>query len=114
MAFECARCGRCCEWAGAVKVSASEVDAMADFLGITPEVFSDRFLRLMDDRSGLSLVENPDGSCVFYSRETRRCAVNPVKPRQCAGFPVEWNFPGWEAFCAAVSAGIEKKIGGQG
>ena len=34
--------------------------------------------------------------------EGRDCAIQPVKPRQCAGFPNTWNFPGWREACEAV------------
>ena len=97
--FECVRCGACCRWPGPVRVSDSEIDAIAVFLNIPVERFIHDFTCLADDRRGLSLIEREDGSCVFYEESPPGCAVNAVKPSQCRGFPLEWNFPGWEKLC---------------
>ena len=99
--FRCRRCGSCCRWPGYVRVSAREIDAIAESLGMSSERFIDEYTRLVVDRSGLSLTEKADGSCVFLE-ETRpaRCRIEAAKPRQCRDFPEKWNFPGWEKECA--------------
>lgn len=71
---------------------------MAAHLGEPVASFMDRFTRLTADRRGLSLIEKPDGSCIFLDG-TDECRVQPVKPAQCAGFPNTWNFPGFETQC---------------
>lgn len=59
----------------------------------------------MPDRRGLTLIEKPDGSCIFLEDgEPCGCRINPVKPKQCDGFPSRWSFPGWEAECGAGQA----------
>lgn len=78
---------------------------MASALGMEARAFADRFTRLLPDRSGLSLVEREDGSCVFL--EPDGCRINDVKPGQCRDYPLRWSEPGWEARCA--SAQEEKK-----
>jgi len=101
MAFRCRRCGNCCRWSGYVRLTQAEIDAIAGFLKMTPELFAERYTRLTADRTGLSLIENVDGSCVFLE-ESRppACRIEAVKPRQCRDFPEKWNFPGWEKECA--------------
>ena len=37
-----------------------------------------------------SLVEFPNGDCVFFHGESRTCQVYPVRPRQCRTWPF-WN-----------------------
>jgi len=98
--FKCARCGACCEWEGPVRVDADEIDAIAAYLGMTSEDFVAKRTVLAEDRRSLSLMERPDGSCEFYDRDAKSCLINPVKPRQCVLFPLQWRFPGWERLCA--------------
>jgi len=96
--FRCKRCGKCCQWQGFVKISDAELDAIADFLSMSPETFADRYTRLLPSRNGLSLIDGENGACVFYNAE-KGCLIQPVKPRQCGGFPYNWNNPGWEDVC---------------
>ena len=112
--FKCLRCGNCCRWPGYVRVNNREIDASAAFLGISPERFIDEATRLTADRSGLSLLENPDGSCPYLQEtpEGPACQLQSVKPQQCCDFPLKWNFPGWEKECAggrAVIAGLNNQ-----
>lgn len=99
--YECQRCTACCRWPGEVKIGESEIAALAHFLGLSQETFIQRFTRLRAQRDGLALVDKAGShECVFL--EGGGCAVQPVKPVQCAGFPNAWNFPGWREVCAAV------------
>ena len=108
--FECLRCGNCCRWPGYVRVSASEIDAIAAFLKLPVDEFIAGYTRLTGDRSGLSLLENPDGSCPFLedAPEGPACFLQSVKPQQCRDFPLKWNFPNWEDECAGGKAMREK------
>ena len=70
--------------------------------------------RLTGDRTGLSLLENPDGSCPYLedTPEGPSCRLQSVKPQQCCDFPLKWNFPDWEKECAggrAMAAGLSNK-----
>ena len=102
MAFVCRRCGACCRWPGCVKLQPGEFEAIAAFLGLDEAEFSARFTRLSKDRQCLSLTERSDGGCIFLEDAPgalAKCAVDPVKPRQCRDFPEHWNFPGWRDEC---------------
>jgi uncharacterized protein len=99
--FACARCGNCCRWAGTVRVSPDEVDAIAAHLGVAVAEFTARYARLQPDRRGLSLAEEPGGACVFLDG-AGGCAIQPVKPRQCRDFPVAWAVPDVENRCQAL------------
>lgn len=102
--FECIRCGNCCRWPGCVKVGDAEIDAIAAFLGMEVSEFIERYTALMPDRQGLTLIEKPDGSCIFLEggKGLSRCRIQPVKPVQCDAFPEKWNFPGWEKECGGA------------
>ncbi len=95
---QCTRCGNCCRWQGYVRLADAEIDAIRAHLGLSLNEFMDRYTRLTGDRRGISLVEKPDGSCVFLEG-VNGCRIQPVKPAQCAGFPNTWNFPGFETQC---------------
>lgn len=97
--FQCRRCGACCRWEGAVRVSPAEIEKIAEYLHIDVREFINRHTVLTPDRRSLSLPEKADGSCVYYDDVRKACAIQPVKPRQCSAFPFEWNFPGWEELC---------------
>lgn len=99
--WECDRCTACCRWPGDVRLEPADPDRIAAHLGIPGELFIQQFTRLDRHRAGLSLVEKPDGSCIFL--EGSDCRIQPVKPRQCRAFPNLWNFPGFEKLCRAIS-----------
>ena len=106
--FKCVQCGTCCKWSGYVRVSQQEIDLIADFLNMNQMHFIDKYTHLTSDRRGLSLIEKPDGSCIFYNDELHICEINDVKPIQCRNFPLIWNFEGWEKECAGAEAGKEE------
>ena len=83
-----------------MKIEDAEIAALASFLGLGEWEFIERYTRLRQYRDGLALVEKANGECVFF--EEGGCAVQAVKPRQCAGFPNTWNFPGWRESCKAT------------
>lgn len=94
----CQRCGACCRWAGDVCLSEEEVEAIAAYLGMEEGDFIEKYCRLRANRQGLSLTEHDDGSCIML-QENNLCRLQAVKPLQCATFPQEWCFPGWEKIC---------------
>lgn len=99
--YQCQRCTACCRWPGQVKIGESEIAALAAFLGLSEHDFIQRYTRLRPQRDGLALIDKGDShECIFL--EGNDCAVQPVKPIQCAGFPNTWNFPGWRESCEAV------------
>ena len=99
--YECQRCTACCRWPGPVRVTAAEVDQLADFLGLPTADFIRQHTRLTPDRRGLMLTEQATGACEFLVGD--ECRVQPVKPQQCRDFPNRWNFPGWQTECRAIA-----------
>ena len=98
--YLCERCTNCCRWPGDVKVSEKEIAAISRHLGLEENVFIQQYTRLRSDRRGLSLIDQPDGACIFLDGQD--CRIQPVKPQQCRDFPNAWNFPGWRDICMAI------------
>ena len=99
--FLCQRCTNCCRWPGFVKVSNEEIASISAHLDMGERDFVEKHTRLRPSRNGLALVEQPGGACIFL--EGRNCRIQPVKPRQCKGFPNTWRFPGWRDVCGAIA-----------
>ena len=105
--YTCQRCTACCRWPGEVPVGVAEIAALAAYLGLSEHAFIQRYTRLRATRDGLALLDKGSAGDGGYNHECiflagRDCAVQPVKPGQCAGFPNTWNFPGWREVCEAV------------
>jgi Fe-S-cluster containining protein len=85
--FECIPgCGRCCTGEpGYVWVNQEEIQSLATAGGMETSQFEELFVRQVGHRK--SLVEHPNGDCVFYDREARQCLVYVLRPRQCRSFP---------------------------
>lgn len=89
--FKCEMCGACCRIKdGIVRVSDSEISAIASFLGLDEARFIEEETLVAPDRKSLILKSRPDGSCAFLS-ENSLCLINPVKPKKCRTFPYEWT-----------------------
>jgi uncharacterized protein len=100
--YICQRCTNCCRWPGFVRLTNEDVTRIAAHLRLSEFDFIQKYTRLRPYRDGLALLDQEDGSCIFLDR--RDCAIQPVKPTQCAGFPNEWRFPGWRDVCEAIEA----------
>lgn len=84
--FQCTGCGNCCTGApGHVWVNQAEIEALAGQLGVAVDEFLARYVRPVGIRR--SLVEFPNGDCVFFDPESRRCRVYALRPRQCRTWP---------------------------
>ena len=87
--FECTQCGDCCTGApGFVWVNQEEIDALAARLQMDVDQFEKLYVRKIGVRR--SLVEFPNGDCVFFDTEARNCSVYEDRPRQCRTWPF-WN-----------------------
>ncbi|MEO6807603.1 MAG: YkgJ family cysteine cluster protein [Isosphaeraceae bacterium] len=85
LAFECTRCGACCTGVpGYVWVDAEQIQRLADHLRLSVEDFGRQYLRQVGQR--LSLIERPNGDCVFWSRSSG-CTVYQARPNQCQTWP---------------------------
>lgn len=100
--FACLRCGSCCRHAGDVRLEPGEAEIIASSLGMDVLSFTSRYTRLRDDRRGITLLEHPDGSCIFLSNSL--CLIHSAKPRQCRGFPFSWQYDNLDSVCPAAAA----------
>lgn len=88
-----------------MRIEEADIPRMAAHLGVSEEAFIARYTRLTPQRTGLALIDKPNGECFFL--EGRDCRLQAVKPAQCIGFPNTWNFPGWQEVCEAIPVEID-------
>ena len=100
--FQCIRCQACCRQSGYVRLHPGEPDAIAKILDMDVYDFIDRYTRLTRDRQTLSLIEQPDGACIFLT--TEGCRIQSAKPLQCRTFPHKWKFSEFENICGWAKA----------
>lgn len=81
--FECTQCGHCCTGTpGYVWITLPELYRIAESLGMKDREFARRYVRKVSGR--FSLIEKPNGDCIFYDKG---CTIYPVRPTQCRTFP---------------------------
>ncbi|MCP3943109.1 MAG: YkgJ family cysteine cluster protein [Desulfobacteraceae bacterium] len=95
--FHCMKCHACCKETGYVRLRENEPDAIASFLKIDIHKFIADYTILTKDRTGLSLIEKEDKSCIFLT--DIGCKINSIKPFQCREFPLGWKFSDFETIC---------------
>lgn len=101
--FKCRGCGACCRIPGGiVRVSESEIERIAAFLGMSTREFIDRETEISPDRIGLVLKDAPDGACAWLDGDNR-CRIHPVKPDQCRRFPHDWINADSYSVCPALA-----------
>ena len=84
--FQCTQCGDCCTGApGYVWVNQAEIEAIAARLELDVEEFVKLYVRKIGIRR--SLKEFPNGDCVFFDTDERRCQIYEDRPRQCKTWP---------------------------
>ncbi|XZE55402.1 YkgJ family cysteine cluster protein [Planctomycetaceae bacterium SH139] len=87
--FECTQCGDCCTGEpGNVWVDEGEIVRLAARMEMEVDKFESKFVRQVGVRK--SLVEYPDGDCIFLDPKTRGCSVYEERPVQCRTWPF-WN-----------------------
>jgi Fe-S-cluster containining protein len=102
--FTCTQCGDCCSGApGYVWVRQEDIERLAEWLKMDVDTFEKRYTRKVGIRR--SLVEFPDGDCVFFDSQKRKCSVYEARPMQCRTWPFwESNIKSekaWQRTCAA-------------
>ena len=92
-----------------MRVTPAEIARIAGFLDVDPDEFRRAYTRVPEiaehsAAGDLWLIEKPapDYECIFL--EGNLCAVNPVKPAQCAGFPLKWRTRGMIADCVGMKS----------
>lgn len=81
--FQCKQCGECCRGYGGTYLRDSDIVAIAEFVGETPENFQRKYCRLAGKKP--VLIQGKDGFCVFCKDKV--CSIHPVKPRMCRAWP---------------------------
>ena len=112
--FECTQCGDCCTGApGYVWVNNEEIAAIAALvMPEDPEKFEELYVRKVGVRK--SLKEFPNGDCVFFDTDKRKCTVYNARPRQCKTWPF-WdsnlrNADTWKQTCEACPGSGKGKL----
>jgi len=100
--FVCLRCGGCCRGEGYVWLTDDDIERIARFLKLTRKEFVRRYTRRTPQLDDIALTDKNDAaiSCIFL--EDGGCAIHPVKPRQCAGFPFVWTRSDAPEFCEGI------------
>ena len=101
--FKCLSCGNCCRLPGYVRLHGNEAENIAKFLGKDATRFIQTQTRVTADRRHLSLLENDVGVCAFLTPDSL-CAIHPVKPEQCRGYPWRWRSDVLDLICAGRCA----------
>ncbi len=112
--FTCTQCGDCCTGApGYVWVNEEEIAALAE---VVTAGDVDKFEKLYVRKVGMrrSLVEFPNGDCVFFDGEKRGCTVYTARPRQCKTWPF-WDSnlktpADWKATCESCPGSGKGKL----
>lgn len=84
--FECTRCGNCCKNHGAytyVYLDSVDVSAIARHLGLGEAEFLERYCQ---QEEGWVSLRMDQPACPFLKADNR-CAIYPVRPKQCATWP---------------------------
>jgi len=84
--FQCTRCGNCCTGEpGNVWLTDPELAKLARRLELTENELRRRYTRRVLG-VGRSLLEKPNGDCVFFDRDAG-CTVYEDRPKQCRTWP---------------------------
>ena len=81
--FQCQQCGDCCKGYGGTYVTESDINQIADYINITPEVFIQKYCVL----SGKKYVLAQDGRSEYCKFWNKLCTIHPVKPKMCKAWP---------------------------
>ena len=84
--FICGKCGSCCRHGGQIRITPSEAQEIADYLGID--------MSSMELFPFTAYIDNPDylylevcDPCFFWDKVERTCIIHEVKPAACRDYP---------------------------
>ena len=109
--FVCQQCGNCCAVDGIVQVSIEETNRIAEFLEISLEEFREKYATRIPGRGWVLLDKTGSDDCIFLT-ENRKCAIQPVKPRQCVNFPTKWISDDAEEYCEGIKLLLKQSASG--
>lgn len=106
--FECTMCGKCCQGYGGTYVTETDIQAIAEFIGKSPETVREEYCQLSGGKP--VLAQGEDGKCVFF---TDKCSIHPVKPKMCRKWPFleavlrdEKNWERMASCCPGCKTGV--------
>ncbi|HSO18409.1 MAG TPA: YkgJ family cysteine cluster protein [Desulfosarcina sp.] len=80
--FDCTLCGDCCKGYGGTYLSGDDMEAIADYIGVSPRRMKAAYTCESGGRR--LLVQGKNGYCIFWDRV---CTIHPVKPHMCRQWP---------------------------
>ena len=109
--FACTGCGNCCRNHGGyafVYLTPADVRSISAHLGLPRRQFLERYCEKVD---GAVTIKTDSPACPFLQADNR-CAIYPVRPKQCASWPF-WrenlaDRAVWEEEVKACCPGIGK------
>jgi len=80
--FQCKKCGECCKGYGGTYVTPQDIKAIAGYLNVDSEHFTETYCQMSGKKPLLAQGENE--YCIFWDEF---CTIHPVKPRMCRAWP---------------------------
>ncbi|MBI9110575.1 YkgJ family cysteine cluster protein [Maridesulfovibrio ferrireducens] len=81
-AFECQRCGHCCQGEGGIIMTKKDRKRLAEHLGLPEEEMILKYSETVNGK--IRLQSREDGYCVFFNEG---CGVHPGRPDVCRAWP---------------------------
>lgn len=80
--FACTRCGDCCNGYGGTYLADVDIEAIAEFIGVSVRRFKTHYTRASGGKR--LIVQGGNGYCIFWDQV---CTIHPVKPHMCRQWP---------------------------
>jgi hypothetical protein len=107
-AFDCRRCGHCCQGEGGIVLTLKDQRRLADHLKMELEAFLAAHATAKGERVHLGVRE--DGFCIFFGDG---CGVHPARPDVCRAWPYfrgnMIDASSWEMsleYCPGINPGV--------
>ena len=90
--FDCSKCpAYCCSIYERVQVTRRDVNRLARYFKVTPEVAEKRYTKI-DRASGERVLRRKgdvifEQACMFLNQETRGCSIYHARPQVCREYP---------------------------
>ena len=98
--FACTLCGDCCKGYGGTYLTAPDILAIADYVGVSAKCLEAEYTCKSGNRR--VLAQGGNGYCIFWDKV---CTIHPVKPRMCRRWPfipgVLVDVANWHAMAAS-------------
>jgi Fe-S-cluster containining protein len=90
--FDCSKCpAYCCSIYERVQVTKRDLNRLAKYFGVTPEVAAKRYTRIHKESGERVLRRKKDvvfeEACQFLNPETRGCGIYHARPEVCREYP---------------------------